>query len=81
MRDRKSGPVRHWTTDLLRSALAAANPEDFDQRLSLPGLTLNHAVAQWAQERRDAPARWSAERVRTEASTLVAFLVVGSAPR
>lgn len=67
----------HWTAERLRRAVDAANADDLDQRLNLLGLTLNHAVAQWAHERRRAPTRWSAERVRDQANTLVAFLVGG----
>ncbi len=67
----------HRTTELLQRASDAPSPDGLDQRLTLLGLTLNHAVAQWAHERRASPARWPAERVRAQASTLIAFLVGG----
>ena len=80
--DRDRAQSLHWTTEHMRRAVDATNADDLDQRLNLLGLTLNHAVAQWAHERRRAPTSWSAERVRAQASTLVAFLVGGlQAPR
>lgn len=80
--DRGRAQSIHWTTERLRRAIDETSADDLDQRLMLMGLTLNHAVAQWAHERRAAPASWSEERVRAQASTLVAFLAGGlQAPR
>jgi AcrR family transcriptional regulator len=65
------------TMALLRRALGAMGDDELDQRLTLLGLALNHAVAQWAYQRRSDPVGWQPARIQRQAGILVAFLVGG----
>lgn len=64
-------------TEWLRFALPELSADELDQRLILMGLTLNHAVADWAHQRRRDPGSWPAARVHRQAAVLVNFLVGG----
>lgn len=67
----------HRTTEMLRQALPQLSVEELDQRLLLMGLTLNHAIAGWAHQRRVTPADWPAARLYRQATVLVSYLVGG----
>lgn len=62
---------------LLHDYLAPLPGPEIEQRLSLMGQTLVHAVALWAYERRQSPQPWGETELQPRAASLINFIVGG----
>lgn len=62
---------------LLRTALAPLPKAEIEQRLTLMGQMLVHAVALWAHERRQSKRAWGEAQLQPRTAALIDFIVGG----